>query len=72
VLLLPLLCAGDGLADVVGRRWGSRPLPHNKTKVGLGCGGTPLQHVAYNTHAIGVYCLSRGSSQLTQCSAAIL
>ena len=29
-----LVSAGDGLADVVGRRIGGAALPHNKTKVG--------------------------------------
>ncbi len=32
---LAVLCGGDGLADIVGRRWGRLlgPLPHNKSKV---------------------------------------
>lgn len=25
--------AGDGLADIAGRKWGKAALPHNKTKV---------------------------------------
>lgn len=33
-LLIMLVSAGDGLADVVGRRIGGAALPHNKTKVG--------------------------------------
>ncbi len=32
VLALMLMCGGDGLADVVGRRWGVRKLPFNREK----------------------------------------
>jgi phytol kinase len=32
VVALMLLCGGDGLADVVGRRWGRVPLPFNPSK----------------------------------------
>lgn len=32
IVALMILCGGDGLADVVGRRWGRRPLPHNPDK----------------------------------------
>ncbi len=32
VVALMLMCGGDGLADVVGRRWGRRKLPFNPNK----------------------------------------
>ncbi len=32
VVALMLLCGGDGLADIVGRRWGRVPLPFNPSK----------------------------------------
>lgn len=32
ILALMLMCGGDGLADLVGRRWGSAKLPVNPTK----------------------------------------
>jgi phytol kinase len=31
-----LLCGGDGLADIVGRRFGGRPLPWNRGKTWAG------------------------------------
>jgi phytol kinase len=32
ILALMLMCGGDGLADVVGRRWGKAKLPFNPAK----------------------------------------
>ena len=32
VVALMLLCGGDGLADIVGRRWGQAKLPFNRSK----------------------------------------
>ena len=32
ILALMILCGGDGLADLVGRRWGKRKLPGNPSK----------------------------------------
>lgn len=32
ILALMVLCGGDGLADIVGRRWGTHKLPHNPNK----------------------------------------
>jgi dolichol kinase len=33
IVAVAMMCAGDGLADVVGRRWGQQlPLPWNKQK----------------------------------------
>lgn len=36
VLGIAALCAGDGLADIFGRRWGRTVLPHNKAKTWVG------------------------------------
>jgi phytol kinase len=32
MLGLMIMCGGDGLADIVGRRWGARKLPYNRDK----------------------------------------
>ncbi len=37
VMGLAVLCMGDGLAEVVGRRFGVRKLPHNRQKVRGSC-----------------------------------
>jgi phytol kinase len=36
ILALMILCGGDGLADIVGRRWGTHKLPFNRDKSWLG------------------------------------
>jgi len=36
VIALMVMCGGDGLADIVGRRWGSSRLPFNPEKSWLG------------------------------------
>jgi phytol kinase len=36
-LALMLMCGGDGLADLVGRRWGKTKLPFNASKSWVGC-----------------------------------
>ena len=36
ILALMILCGGDGLADVIGRRWGSKKLPWASDKSWLG------------------------------------
>jgi phytol kinase len=36
IVALMLMCGGDGLADVVGRRWGSARLPLNRDKTWAG------------------------------------
>ncbi|MGB3612681.1 MAG: hypothetical protein WBA10_02725 [Elainellaceae cyanobacterium] len=38
ILALMILCGGDGLADIVGRRWGTRKLPLNPQKSWIGSG----------------------------------
>jgi phytol kinase len=39
IIALMLVCGGDGLADVIGRRYGSRKLPWNHKKSWLGTAG---------------------------------
>lgn len=36
IIALMLLCGGDGLADIIGRRWGKRKLPWSEGKSWLG------------------------------------
>jgi phytol kinase len=36
LVALMLLCGGDGLADVIGRRWGKAKLPYNQRKSWIG------------------------------------
>ncbi|MGK7891350.1 MAG: diacylglycerol/polyprenol kinase family protein [Leptolyngbyaceae cyanobacterium] len=36
ILALMILCGGDGLADIIGRRWGTRKLPFSPDKSWLG------------------------------------
>jgi phytol kinase len=38
IVALMILCGGDGLADLVGRRFGRRRLPHNPRKSWIGSG----------------------------------
>jgi phytol kinase len=38
IVALMILCGGDGLADLVGRRFGRRRLPHNAGKSWIGSG----------------------------------
>ncbi len=47
VVLLMLLCGGDGLADVVGRRWGSARLPGQPDKSWAGSLGFFLGGLAF-------------------------
>lgn len=39
ILSLMLMCGGDGLADIFGRKWGSLKLPWNRGKSWLGSAG---------------------------------
>jgi len=40
ILAVAMMCGGDGLAEVLGRRWGQRlPLPWNRNKTWAGCAG---------------------------------
>ncbi len=36
---LMLMCGGDGLADIFGRKWGTKKIPWNKVKSWAGSGG---------------------------------
>jgi phytol kinase len=60
IIALMILCGGDGLADIVGRRWGRAKLPYSSEKswagsaaMGLGGFAFALAFVAL-FHALGV------------------
>lgn len=42
IVALMLMCGGDGLADIFGRKWGTLKLPWNKAKSALGSAGMLL------------------------------
>ncbi len=42
ILALMLMCGGDGLADVIGRQWGTAKLPFNASKSWLGSAAMAL------------------------------
>jgi len=47
ILALMLMCGGDGLADLVGRRWGSKKLPFNSSKSWAGSAAFLLAGFAF-------------------------
>lgn len=47
ILALMLMCGGDGLADLVGRRWGSAKLPGNPAKSWAGSGAMLVAGFAF-------------------------
>jgi phytol kinase len=47
ILALMLMCGGDGLADLVGRRWGKTKLPINRTKSWAGSAAFLLAGFAF-------------------------
>ncbi|KAG4397713.1 hypothetical protein GLYMA_10G200500v4 [Glycine max] len=40
VISLAMMCAGDGIADIIGRRYGSMKIPYNEHKSLAGCSTT--------------------------------
>jgi len=48
ILALMILCGGDGLADIVGRRWGTRKLPLNPQKSWAGSGAMFVGSVIFS------------------------
>ena len=42
IIALMLMCGGDGLADILGRKWGSKKIPWNKGKSWAGSTGMLL------------------------------
>jgi phytol kinase len=70
VVALMLMCGGDGLADITGRRWGSIKLPWNANKswagsLGMLLGGWLLALGIYSVFtAAGIYTKSIGNSLL--------
>ena len=53
LLVIALMCGGDGLADIVGRRFGAAKLPHNHNKSWAGSLamflGAPPPHLHQHT-----------------------
>ncbi|NJK41889.1 MAG: phosphatidate cytidylyltransferase, partial [Acaryochloridaceae cyanobacterium SU_2_1] len=47
ILALMMMCGGDGLADIVGRRWGQAKLPFNPDKSWAGSGAMALGSIAF-------------------------
>ena len=48
ILALMVLCGGDGLADIVGRRWGARKLPFSPDKSWVGSGAMFLGSLSFS------------------------
>ena len=55
IIALMLLCGGDGLADILGRRWGKARLPWNRMKSWTGSLGMFLGGWALAVMVIGCY-----------------
>jgi phytol kinase len=62
ILALMLMCGGDGLADVIGRRWGRAKLPINSTKSWAGSAAMLLGGYAF---AIGFVALFNAFGNFT-------
>ena len=57
IIALMLMCGGDGLADIVGRRYGIQKLPWNRTKSWIGTLGMFLGGVLLAVLVLSVYIL---------------
>lgn len=55
IIALMLMCGGDGMADLVGRRWGRRPLPWSPSKTWLGSLGMFTGGLILAGAVIGLY-----------------
>lgn len=53
ILALMILCGGDGLADIVGRRWGKRKLPFSSQKSWVGSGAMFLGSLTFSLAMLG-------------------
>ncbi len=68
ILALMLMCGGDGLADVVGRRWGAAKLPFNSDKSWAGSAAMFLGAFAFGYGslalfaALGLFALDLGAA----------
>ena len=55
IVALMLLCGGDGLADILGRRWGKTKLPWSKDKSWVGSFGMFLGGFIFATSVIAIF-----------------
>jgi phytol kinase len=55
ILALMLMCGGDGLADVIGRRWGRRKLPFNAEKSWAGSAAMFLGGFVFSYGFVGLF-----------------
>lgn len=55
IIALMLLCGGDGLADIVGRRWGKTKLPWSKDKSWVGSLGMFLGGFIFSLGTIAIF-----------------
>ena len=56
VVVISLMCGGDGLADIIGRRWGqSNPLPWNTEKSWAGSGAMFIGGLAMALGLLGYF-----------------
>ncbi len=53
ILALMILCGGDGLADIVGRRWGKHKLPFSPQKSWVGSGAMFLGSFTFSLAMLG-------------------
>ncbi len=58
IVALMLLCGGDGLADILGRRWGAARLPWNPAKSWAGSLGMVLGGWSLAVLILGLYILA--------------
>jgi len=58
ITALMLMCGGDGLADIVGRRWGYRKLPWAKTKSWIGSLGMLIGGWVFSVLIVGGFILA--------------
>ena len=58
ITALMLMCGGDGLADIVGRRWGRKKLPWARDKSWIGSLGMFLGGLVFSLGIIGVFIAS--------------
>lgn len=55
IVALMLMCGGDGLADILGRRFGSIPIPWNQRKTWAGSFGMFLGGLILSTMILAIY-----------------
>lgn len=55
IIALMLMCGGDGLADIVGRRFGRRKIPWNPQKSWIGSLGMLVGGLVFAVFVLGIY-----------------